>query len=105
MGTLAINYSIRKFGLSSAQMRQLDKYLCQQLNVSAVTIHFPIRKFGVVILDESHYIKNEKTARTKAVMPVCQAARRVMLLSGWTPHSARNESAYLCTALTDCFCK
>ena len=53
----------------------LRMFICMSLSFSP-------RNYGVVILDESHYIKNEKAARTKAVVPVCQAAKRVMLLSG-----------------------
>ncbi|XP_022088441.1 DNA annealing helicase and endonuclease ZRANB3-like isoform X2 [Acanthaster planci] len=44
--------------------------------------------FRVVIVDESHYMKNRKAARTKVLVPLLQAAKRVMLLTG-TPALAR----------------
>ncbi|XP_038058239.1 DNA annealing helicase and endonuclease ZRANB3-like isoform X2 [Patiria miniata] len=44
--------------------------------------------FGVVIVDESHYMKNKKAARTKLLVPLLQAATRVILLTG-TPALAR----------------
>lgn len=46
--------------------------------------------FGVVIVDESHYMKNRKAARTKALITVIKKARRAVLLTG-TPALARPE--------------
>ncbi|ESP02276.1 hypothetical protein LOTGIDRAFT_138707 [Lottia gigantea] len=46
------------------------------------------QKFQVIICDESHYIKNNKTASSKAVVPLVQAAERRILLSG-TPALAK----------------
>lgn len=40
------------------------------------------RNYLVIIVDESQNIKNETSQRTKAVVGLCKAARRVMLLSG-----------------------
>jgi hypothetical protein len=45
----------------------------------------------MVIVDESHYLKNTKTKRTKAVLPVLQRAKRVVLLSGTPALSRPNE--------------
>ncbi|NXW48589.1 SMAL1 protein, partial [Nyctiprogne leucopyga] len=49
--------------------------------------------FQVVIIDESHYLKNVKTARCRAAMPLLKAARRVILLSG-TPAMSRPAELY-----------
>eukprot|EP00075_Anas_platyrhynchos_P027954 XP_027317207.1 SWI/SNF-related matrix-associated actin-dependent regulator of chromatin subfamily A-like protein 1 [Anas platyrhynchos] len=49
--------------------------------------------FQVVIIDESHYLKNVKTARCRAAMPLLKAARRVILLSG-TPAMSRPMELY-----------
>ncbi|KFZ66160.1 SWI/SNF-related matrix-associated actin-dependent regulator of chromatin subfamily A-like 1, partial [Antrostomus carolinensis] len=49
--------------------------------------------FQVVIIDESHYLKNVKTARCRAAMPLLRAARRVILLSG-TPAMSRPAELY-----------
>ncbi|KFP76977.1 SWI/SNF-related matrix-associated actin-dependent regulator of chromatin subfamily A-like 1, partial [Acanthisitta chloris] len=49
--------------------------------------------FKVVIVDESHFLKNTKTARCRAAMPLLKAARRVILLSG-TPAMSRPAELY-----------
>ncbi|NXJ15467.1 SMAL1 protein, partial [Odontophorus gujanensis] len=49
--------------------------------------------FQVVIIDESHYLKNIKTARCRAAMPLLKAAKRVILLSG-TPAMSRPAELY-----------
>ncbi|XP_061465214.1 SWI/SNF-related matrix-associated actin-dependent regulator of chromatin subfamily A-like protein 1 isoform X2 [Rhineura floridana] len=49
--------------------------------------------FQVVIVDESHFLKNGKTARCQAAMPLLKAARRVILLSG-TPAMSRPAELY-----------
>ncbi|NXF01892.1 SMAL1 protein, partial [Smithornis capensis] len=49
--------------------------------------------FQVVIIDESHFLKNIKTARCKAAMPLLKAAKRVILLSG-TPAMSRPVELY-----------
>ncbi|KAL3874854.1 hypothetical protein ACJMK2_037814 [Sinanodonta woodiana] len=46
------------------------------------------QNFQVVIIDESHYIRNQKTASCKAVVPLIKNANRRLLLSG-TPALAR----------------
>jgi uncharacterized protein (DUF3820 family) len=45
-------------------------------------------RWGFLILDESHYIKNPKSLRSKACLPLIGAARRALLLSG-TPALSR----------------
>ncbi|XP_054471229.1 SWI/SNF-related matrix-associated actin-dependent regulator of chromatin subfamily A-like protein 1 isoform X2 [Anoplopoma fimbria] len=49
--------------------------------------------FNVLIMDECHFLKNMKTARCKAAMPLLKAAKRVMLLSG-TPAMSRPSELY-----------
>ncbi|NWI58234.1 SMAL1 protein, partial [Calyptomena viridis] len=49
--------------------------------------------FQVVIIDESHFLKNIKTARCRAAMPLLKAAKRVILLSG-TPAMSRPAELY-----------
>jgi len=46
--------------------------------------------FKVVIVDESHYIKNRKAAGTKFLVPLLQRATHKLLLTG-TPALARPE--------------
>nr|XP_056717496.1 SWI/SNF-related matrix-associated actin-dependent regulator of chromatin subfamily A-like protein 1 [Euleptes europaea] len=47
----------------------------------------------VVIVDESHFLKNVKTARCQATLPLLKAAKRVILLSG-TPAMSRPAELY-----------
>ncbi|NXX47569.1 SMAL1 protein, partial [Tricholaema leucomelas] len=49
--------------------------------------------FRVVIIDESHFLKNVKTARCRVAMPLLKAAKRVILLSG-TPAMSRPAELY-----------
>ncbi|KAK1902864.1 SWI/SNF-related matrix-associated actin-dependent regulator of chromatin subfamily A-like [Dissostichus eleginoides] len=49
--------------------------------------------FNILIMDESHFLKNMKTARCKAALPLLKAAKRVMLLSG-TPAMSRPSELY-----------
>ncbi|KAM8856911.1 SWI/SNF-related matrix-associated actin-dependent regulator of chromatin subfamily A-like protein 1 [Synchiropus picturatus] len=53
----------------------------------------PGSPFNVLIMDESHFLKNMKTARCKAALPLLQAAKRVILLSG-TPAMSRPAELY-----------
>ncbi|THD25197.1 SWI:SNF matrix associated [Fasciola hepatica] len=50
-------------------------------------------RFGMVIMDESHFLKNIKAARTKAALQVVKNAKRVILLSG-TPAVSRPAELY-----------
>ncbi|XP_070565988.1 SWI/SNF-related matrix-associated actin-dependent regulator of chromatin subfamily A-like protein 1 [Ptychodera flava] len=58
------------------------------------------QRFQVVIMDESHSLKNFKTARTKAAMPILRSAPRVLLLSG-TPALSRPSELYTQIAAVD----
>ncbi|XP_068102189.1 SWI/SNF-related matrix-associated actin-dependent regulator of chromatin subfamily A-like protein 1 [Hyperolius riggenbachi] len=49
--------------------------------------------FKVIIIDESHFLKNVKTARCKSAMPLLKSAKRVILLSG-TPAMSRPAELY-----------
>jgi SWI/SNF-related matrix-associated actin-dependent regulator 1 of chromatin subfamily A len=51
------------------------------------------RKFGVIVADESHYLKNGRANRTKALVPLIQTARRAILLSG-TPALSRPRELF-----------
>lgn len=61
-------------------------------------------RFQVVILDESHFIKNPKTARTRACQKALSKARRVVLLTG-TPALSRPIELYtqICAVQPKCF--
>ncbi|XP_076461334.1 SWI/SNF-related matrix-associated actin-dependent regulator of chromatin subfamily A-like protein 1 [Babylonia areolata] len=50
-------------------------------------------RFRVIIMDESHFLKNFKTVRTKAALPLLQSAQHVVLLSG-TPALSRPSELY-----------
>ncbi|XP_022246250.1 SWI/SNF-related matrix-associated actin-dependent regulator of chromatin subfamily A-like protein 1 isoform X2 [Limulus polyphemus] len=51
------------------------------------------QKFQVVIMDESHFLKNFKSARTQAALVVMKTCKRVILLSG-TPALSRPMELY-----------
>lgn len=53
----------------------------------------PGNPFNVLIMDESHFLKNMKTARCKAALPLLKVAKRVVLLSG-TPAMSRPAELY-----------
>lgn len=46
------------------------------------------RSFGVIIADESHYLKNPDTIRAKTIVPILQKAKHAILLTG-TPALSR----------------
>lgn len=49
--------------------------------------------FRVVVVDESHQLKNSNAMRTKLISPIMKAARRLVLLSG-TPALSRPVELY-----------
>ncbi|XP_068186200.1 SWI/SNF-related matrix-associated actin-dependent regulator of chromatin subfamily A-like protein 1 [Antennarius striatus] len=61
--------------------------------LSKVDKQFQTSPFNVLIMDESHFLKNMKTARCKAALPLLKAAKRVILLSG-TPAMSRPAELY-----------
>ncbi|XP_063144906.1 SWI/SNF-related matrix-associated actin-dependent regulator of chromatin subfamily A-like protein 1 [Candoia aspera] len=75
-----------------------DCLLAKGINVVSFDLLSKIEKqvkttFQVVIVDESHFLKNSKTARCRAAMPLLKAAKRVILLSG-TPAMSRPAELY-----------
>lgn len=56
-------------------------------------LELSILRPGMIILDESHYIKNRKAKRTKQLVPLCRASNRVLLLTG-TPVLNRPEELW-----------
>ena len=50
-------------------------------------------KYDVVIVDESHYIKDGSAKRTKAALPILKTAKRCFLLTG-TPALNRPKEVY-----------
>lgn len=48
-------------------------------------------KFGVIIGDESHNLKNSKAQRTKAILPLLKATKRAILLSGTRQQSTHTD--------------
>lgn len=49
--------------------------------------------FKIIIMDESHFLKNSKTMRAKAALPLLQKANHVILLSG-TPALSRPSELF-----------
>ncbi|KAJ0174478.1 hypothetical protein K1T71_009586 [Dendrolimus kikuchii] len=58
------------------------------------------KKFGVVIIDESHYLKSHKAQCTVALGGITRACRRAVLLSG-TPALSRPAELYTQLALIE----
>lgn len=48
---------------------------------------------AVIVIDESHYLKNYSSKRTLAVQPLLQGAQRAILLSG-TPALSRPSELF-----------
>lgn len=65
------------YGLLTTDARPLVEALSRQ-------------RFGVVVVDESHYLKSRNAARTKILVPLIQSAKRAILLTG-TPALGRPE--------------
>ncbi|GBP22445.1 hypothetical protein EVAR_78621_1 [Eumeta japonica] len=66
------------------------------ISYKMTTIHTQLlkdRKFGVIIIDESHYLKSHKAQCTAALAGVCKSAARLILLSG-TPALSRPAELY-----------
>jgi SWI/SNF-related matrix-associated actin-dependent regulator 1 of chromatin subfamily A len=51
------------------------------------------KKFQTIICDEAHYLKSRVAKRTKALCPVLQKAKRIILLTG-TPILAKPAELY-----------
>ncbi|XP_043965895.1 DNA annealing helicase and endonuclease ZRANB3 isoform X1 [Gambusia affinis] len=69
------------YGLLTTDARPLVEALSRQ-------------QFGVVVVDESHYLKSRNAARTKILVPLIQNANRAILLTG-TPALGRPEELFM----------
>ncbi|XP_053347425.1 DNA annealing helicase and endonuclease ZRANB3 [Clarias gariepinus] len=81
MGISQSKVTILGYGLLTNDARSLVETLKKQ-------------RFGVVIVDESHYLKSRNAARTKILVPVIQNAKRAVLLTG-TPALGRPEELFM----------
>ena len=52
------------------------------LSVESIRAQCEAAAFQVVVADESHYVKDSKAKRTKALVPILKRAKRCVLLSG-----------------------
>jgi SWI/SNF-related matrix-associated actin-dependent regulator 1 of chromatin subfamily A len=100
---ISINFTIEKTNLTarvniiSYELLKLDKIM-QKIplgnasgghNQKASPYSIPSSSpFGVVICDECHSLKTWNTARSKAIVPLVQGAKRAIMLSG-TPATSR----------------
>jgi len=60
------------------------------IEMNKIKAHYP---FKCIIVDESHMLKNRKAKRTKLLLPILKAAKRVVMLSG-TPAFAKPDELY-----------
>ncbi|EAN32240.1 SNF2 family protein [Theileria parva strain Muguga] len=60
----------------------LDMYKVVIISYDLMVRIKELKEFKVVICDESHYLKNKASQRSKRVVPVLKSAKRVILLSG-----------------------
>lgn len=58
------------------------------------------KSFKIIIMDESHFLKNNKTARTQSAFPLLKKAKRVLLLSG-TPALSRPAELFMQLSAVD----
>ncbi|XP_073717682.1 DNA annealing helicase and endonuclease ZRANB3 [Misgurnus anguillicaudatus] len=82
--TMSISTSkvtILGYGLLTTDARPLQEALNKQ-------------RFGIVIVDESHYMKSRNAARSKILVPIIQNAKRAILLTG-TPALGRPEELFM----------
>ncbi|KAK3611454.1 hypothetical protein CHS0354_032734 [Potamilus streckersoni] len=83
-----IQYGSDVSGIPSAHITVAAYGLLSKSSSNLVREALINQNFQVVIVDESHYIRNQKTASCKAVVPLIKNANRRLLLSG-TPALAR----------------
>ncbi|KAM9328681.1 DNA annealing helicase and endonuclease ZRANB3 [Pholidichthys leucotaenia] len=81
MGICSSKVTVLGYGLLTTDARPLVETLTRQ-------------QFGVVVVDESHYLKSRNTARTKILVPLIQNAKRAILLTG-TPALGRPEELFM----------
>ncbi|XP_018011720.1 SWI/SNF-related matrix-associated actin-dependent regulator of chromatin subfamily A-like protein 1 isoform X2 [Hyalella azteca] len=115
---LIVTPSSVRYAWQDALMRWMSSFSCCVINTSQdplsgfdviITTYellsrrakeFKDRNFGVIIMDESHMLKNFKSARYKAASPLMKQAARVILLSG-TPALSRPSELYTQIASVD----
>ena len=57
------------------------------------------QKFNIIIIDESHYLKTKRAARTQRLHQLCKKSKHAILLSG-TPSLARpREVCQFCAVI------
>ncbi|KAM7365395.1 hypothetical protein PAMP_016327 [Pampus punctatissimus] len=81
MGISSSKVTVLGYGLLTTDARPLVEALSRQ-------------RFGVVVVDESHYLKSRNAARTKILVPFIQSAKRAILLTG-TPALGRPEELFM----------
>ncbi len=69
--------TILGYGLLTTDARPLQEALNKQ-------------RFGVILVDESHYLKSRNAARSKILVPIIQNAKRAILLTG-TPGAGQTR--------------
>uniref|UniRef100_A0A3B0N253 DEAD-box family helicase, putative n=1 Tax=Theileria annulata TaxID=5874 RepID=A0A3B0N253_THEAN len=60
----------------------LDMYKVVIISYDLMVRIKELKEFNAVICDESHYLKNKSSQRSKRVVPVLKSAKRAILLSG-----------------------
>ena len=90
-GTFRFNFCFVSFfssGIATAKVTFTTFGLLSKSTSNIVREALLSQGFQVAIVDESHYIRNVKTASAKIVVPLIKNANRRILLSG-TPALAR----------------
>lgn len=59
-----------------------DIVICSYEVATARALELAMLLPSMVVLDESHYIKNKNAQRTKQLVPLCRRAKRCLLLTG-----------------------
>lgn len=100
---------ISKFsGLASSIVRKRSDVTHDGINIMSYSIasHLPTSKvWGTVVLDESHYIKNAASKRSKHLLKITKRAERVVLLSGTPLSKSRDLFTQLKALYPDTFKK
>uniref|UniRef100_UPI00358EC9D4 DNA annealing helicase and endonuclease ZRANB3 isoform X2 n=1 Tax=Myxine glutinosa TaxID=7769 RepID=UPI00358EC9D4 len=85
---------------SKTDIKAVEEGVITVLGYGLLTAESPLvealkhQRFGVAIVDESHYMKTRTAARSRVLKPLVQAAKRAVLLSG-TPALARPAELFM----------
>ena len=90
---VVINSAKEGAGLGAAAAPTYDFVIVSYALISKLKAPLERARFRVVVLDESHYIKDGKALRTKDTLPLASRAARCLLLSG-TPALARPKELF-----------